>query len=119
MLTHCYKILAGKLRVVAPTEPQSPWGCVLFLFSLLQPISEEPEDGRVLVVGCSEHVVTALVIPDLLLLAAYLFGVYLFRYGEPEHLQTLMETVSLAFCCYTVQQQKDNKSEWVLYIHAN
>ena len=47
----------------------------------------------VLVVRCTQHIVTRSVIGDVLLLITYLLGVYLFRYGEPEHLSALMERV--------------------------
>ena len=52
------------------------------------------ETTGVLIVKCKRHIVTGTVIADVLLLTAYLFGVYLFRYGEPEHLSALMERVS-------------------------
>jgi hypothetical protein len=57
-----------------------------------------PVDERgILVVRCTEHILTRSVIADALLLAAYLFGVYFFRYKEPEHLSALMERVYLSF----------------------
>ena len=49
-------------------------------------------DG-LLIICCSDHVVTRTVVGDLLLLTAFLSGVYIFRYGEPEHLSALMQTV--------------------------
>lgn len=51
------------------------------------------DDSNVLVVRCYDHIVTRTVVGDALLLVAYVCGVYLFRYGEPEHLSALMERV--------------------------
>ena len=51
------------------------------------------EETQVLVVECSDHIVTRTVVGDLLLLGTYLLGLYLFRYGEPEHFSALMERV--------------------------
>ena len=42
-----------------------------------------------------------LLIGDVLLLVAYLWGLYIFRFKSPEHLATLMETVS--FVCIDKQ----------------
>lgn len=54
----------------------------------------KPEnDSGILVVECKDHIVTRTIVGDTLLLVAYVCGVYLFRYGEPEHLSALMERV--------------------------
>ena len=45
-------------------------------------------------ITCSKHLLTSYLIPDLLLLAAYLYSMYVFRRVLPEHLSTFMETVS-------------------------
>jgi hypothetical protein len=55
------------------------------------------EDTGILVVSCSDHLLTRSVVGDILLLLTYLFGVYIFRFGEPEHLSALMERVYLSF----------------------
>ena len=52
------------------------------------------DGGDIIVVRCDQHIVTRLIIGDLLLLAAYLWGLYVFRVGAPEHLAALMETVN-------------------------
>ncbi|XP_064394287.1 uncharacterized protein LOC135341614 isoform X2 [Halichondria panicea] len=49
-----------------------------------------------LLVNCTDHLVVDEVIPGLLILTAFLYGVYIFRYGEPEHLAALIETVFLS-----------------------
>ena len=42
---------------------------------------------------CDDKVVSTTVVRDVLKLLAYLYGLYLFRFLEPEYLSTLMETV--------------------------
>lgn len=44
-------------------------------------------------VCCQRHIVTAFVVPDLLILISYVFGVYLFSSAETEHLSKLAEEV--------------------------
>ena len=51
------------------------------------------EDNGLVIVRCKRHLVTRLLIGDVLLLVAYLWGLYIFRFKSPEHLATLMETV--------------------------
>ena len=46
-----------------------------------------------MIVRCKRHLVTRLLIGDVLLLVTYLWGLYIFRFKSPEHLATLMETV--------------------------
>ena len=40
---------------------------------------------------------TTVLLPDVLLLASYLYGLYLFRFRLPEHFYALMEAVFLSF----------------------
>ena len=54
-------------------------------------------DGTYVYIQCADNVVVNQAIPGLLILSAYLYGVYIFRYGEPEHLASLMETVFLSY----------------------
>ena len=65
-----------------------------------QPVSMVEDNGLV-VVRCKHHLVTRFLIRDILLLVAYLWGLYIFCSKSPEHLATLMimETVSFV-CCY-------------------
>ena len=51
------------------------------------------EDNGLVIVRCKRHLVTRLLIGDVLLLVAYLWGLYIFRFKSPKHLATLMETV--------------------------
>eukprot|EP00731_Ephydatia_muelleri_P011633 Em0006g527a len=44
-------------------------------------------------VCCNRHIGTAFVVPDILILTSYLFGVYLFSSAETEHLSKLAEEV--------------------------
>ena len=66
----------------------------------LQPVSMV-EDNSLVIVQFKRHLVTRLLIGDVLLLVAYLWGLYIFRFKSPEHLATLMETVS--FVCIDKQ----------------
>ena len=59
------------------------------------------EDNGLVIVRCKHHLVMRLLIGDVLLLVAYLWGLYIFRFKSPEHLATLMETVS--FICVDKQ----------------
>ncbi len=45
-------------------------------------------------IQCHKHIASSYIILDFLLIAAYLYGVYIFRIKEPEHLSTFAETVS-------------------------
>eukprot|EP00731_Ephydatia_muelleri_P029524 Em0021g47a len=49
------------------------------------------------IVECDDKVVTTTIVRDTLKLLAYLYGLYLFRFLEPEYLSTLMETVFLNY----------------------
>ena len=49
------------------------------------------------IVDCDDKVVSTTVVRDVLKLLAYLYGLYLFRFLEPEYLSTLMETVFLNY----------------------
>ena len=42
---------------------------------------------------CDSNIFTTVIFGDLLILAAYLWGLYIFRYSDPEHLPALVETV--------------------------
>lgn len=50
-----------------------------------------------ILIGCTNNIVVGTVIPGLLILVAYLYGVYIFRFGVVEHLPALMETVFLSY----------------------
>ena len=67
--------------------------------------------STILIIECRNHLVTKLIYPDLLLTAAYLWGLYIFRYGEPEHLVVIMETV---FLSYSTNQQLKNNQKWIV-----
>lgn len=82
-------------------------------FSSLQPVFFEPITNHPLIgetntlnVTCQENLVTKLLFPDALLLATYLIGLYIFRYGEPEHLAAVMETVFLSANAQHVKSRK-------------
>ena len=46
-----------------------------------------------MLIECENHLATSYVIPDMIILSSYLFGLYTFRYVYPEHLVTLIEKV--------------------------
>lgn len=55
-------------------------------------IGGEVKDVRALT--CEEHVISAFVLTDFLLIASYLFGLYLFSREETEYLSNLASKVS-------------------------
>ena len=71
---------------------------LLVTHSLPQPANykTDPDRSLNLLISCTEHIVTSDVIPNILILTAYLYGIYIFCYGEPEHLASLIETVFLS-----------------------
>ena len=54
-------------------------------------------------VTCQKHLLTSYLIPDLLLMVAYVYGLYVFRMALPEHLTTLMETVREEYMYSTIR----------------
>lgn len=44
-------------------------------------------------ISCNQKIITRTVVRDALKLIIYLWGLYLFRYLEPEYLSKLIETV--------------------------
>ena len=46
---------------------------------------------------CGPQLVATVIVPDVLLLASYLYGFYLVRFQLPEHFYALMESVFLSF----------------------
>ena len=71
-------------------------------------------DGRV---KCEKHLLTSYLIPDSLLLIAYLYSLYIFRRALPEHLSTLVETVSCAFEEYFVYECYSSKCHHEVYFY--
>ena len=49
---------------------------------------------NVSVISCREHLISSFVLLDILLLASYLFGIYLFSRGETEYLSNLASKVA-------------------------
>ena len=47
-------------------------------------------------VSCEEHIVTVFIIPDILLIFSFAYGLYIFRWIHTEQLATLTEAVSAA-----------------------
>ena len=70
------------LPISHPLTPSPPHSLTL------QPVSMVEDNGLV-IVQCKRHLVTRLLIGDILLLLAHIF-----RFKSPEHLATLMETVN-------------------------
>lgn len=50
---------------------------------------------------CRSHLLTDFVIPDVILLSAFIYGLVIFRFAETEHLSTLIEAVFLGNICRT------------------
>ena len=76
-----------------------------FLLPLPLPIPSPPLPCQLFVIRvngsgflfCGPQLVTTAVVPDVLLLASYLYGLYLVRFQLPEHFYSLMESVFLSF----------------------
>ncbi len=47
--------------------------------------------GGMRVIMCQDHIISSYILPDLLLLASYFFGLYLFSKGETEYLSNLAD----------------------------
>jgi hypothetical protein len=48
-------------------------------------------------VQCGTGFVTTIVLPDIIIMASYLLGLYVFRFQLPDHYYTVMETAFLSF----------------------
>lgn len=59
-------------------------------------------------ITCTDKLISSELLPDLLLLGAYLWGVYVFRCREPEHLSSMMETVFLSYSTQHVKAGQKN-----------
>ena len=80
-----------------PPRSPSPLAPSLSLSYTLQSVHGQGSNftNGVLVISCSQDLLTRLIFPDVLLLVAYVWGLYVFRFGAPEHLISLVETVFL------------------------
>ncbi len=58
----------------------------------------EPTPTKHPPIRCSDNIISALILPDIVLLLAYFFGVYLFSKGETEYLSRLASHVSVCVC---------------------
>ena len=53
------------------------------------------QDGDSLELECRNGIFYKMVLPDILILVAYLIALYLFRWGNPEYLSALVQKVSV------------------------
>ena len=94
-----YVVLSITCFLPSPSHPLP----LLLTISLPHPLTLQPvsmvEDNGLVIVRCKRHLITRLLIGDVLLLVAYLWGLYIFHFKSPEYLATLMETVSFV-CCW-------------------
>ena len=65
------------------------------MFTQLQVWPGPPNDTQTYIISCKKHFLTSYLIPDVLLMVAYVYSLFVFRMVLPEHLTTLMETVSV------------------------
>jgi len=71
--------------------------------------------------SCKDVIVTSLVIPDLVILAAYIVGFIIFRYVFPENLANLTETVCQVFFnsvhmyMYTIGVFRLHSQPWCIF----
>ncbi|XP_065887685.1 uncharacterized protein [Dysidea avara] len=64
--------------------------------------------NKVFHLTCEHHLFSVFLLPDVLLIGAYLYGIFVFRYKHPEHLSTLMETTFLGYCNKNGRYRPDN-----------
>ena len=51
-------------------------------------------NGSFYFIECRDHLITSYILPDILILSSYVFGLYTFRVTYPEYLVTLIEKVN-------------------------
>ena len=51
-------------------------------------------------ISCERHILTTFIIPDILLILAFAYGLYIFRWVQTEQLSTLAEAVSWVVCIF-------------------
>ena len=68
------------------------------IFIDLQITSNSPKVNESIEITCSNHIVSALVVLDVLLVATYVYGLYIFRSKLREYLSTFIETVRFDCC---------------------
>lgn len=51
------------------------------------------------IIDCQKNIVSLVILGDVLIIVAYFWGLYSYRYSNPEHLSCLIETVSDVFRC--------------------
>ena len=58
-------------------------------------VPSNSSDGKAFYhVSCERHIFTSFLIPDILLLSSFIYGLYIFRWAQTEQLSTLTEAVS-------------------------
>ena len=60
--------------------------------------THQNDSVSVIELTCSDHIVSALIVLDMLLVATYIYGLYIFRSKLREYLSTFIETVSFDYC---------------------
>ena len=87
------------------------------IFIDLQITSNSPKVNGSIEITCSDHIVSALVVLDVLLVATYVYGLYIFRSKLREYLSTFIETVSFDYCVnHTLDYIIIFRYFWVLYL---
>lgn len=64
-------------------------------------------------ITCQEHLISLHVVRDLLLLASYLFGIYLFTRRESEYLYNLVDRTFIK-CSYANCEQQSTRLTYIL-----
>ena len=65
----------------------------VLLYTTLQINPSRPDVNGTNHIQCRDHIGSLYILMDMLLIFAYLYGVYIFRVKEPEHLSSFAETV--------------------------
>ena len=89
--THTHTHTQIPIREVSPTPSHRDH------HSITQPAPA----NRTYKIQCELHILTTFVIPDILLLLSFAYGLYIFRWKQTEQLSTLTETVGHMRCACT------------------
>lgn len=79
---------------------------VITCFSRSQATAPDINVNGSFILNCESNVLSQSVLGDILLLVAYVWAFYIFRYSETEHLSTLIETVFLSYNNRLIRQSQ-------------
>ncbi|XP_065887314.1 uncharacterized protein [Dysidea avara] len=90
VLNFAYPLIAVLILVITFTEQ------VMWCFDRAL-VHNHKTNGSFYFIECRDHLITSYILPDILILSSYVFGLYTFRVTYPEYLVTLIEKVFLYY----------------------